>query len=246
MPHHQILLSANALLPASSLACLLTPACLLMSATVMEENTRTWVIMEKLSERAVVMTETDVKMGRGPSITVGKFLCHLEGHPDLKAFMRIYHQIPIAGTEDADPDTLAQQAVPPKTCGELESFKLLKGCPAVPLFLGHAERTQGKHELLPGGFESFWGLNLSARDEIRSKFRAAYEQVISCGTRPGRSRISKIIFDRVTGNLYLSGFRGAWPILDEIKWTESCYVHFGLAKRSKGPEWYLHPEQWEW
>jgi hypothetical protein len=47
-----------------------------MSATVLEENSRTWVITEKLSERAVCMTETDVKMGRGPSITVGKFLCH--------------------------------------------------------------------------------------------------------------------------------------------------------------------------
>jgi hypothetical protein len=89
-----------------------------MSATVLEENSRTWVITEKLSERAVCMTETDVKMGRGPSITVGKFLCHLEGHPDLKAFMRIYHQIPIARTEDADLDTLAQQPVPPKTYGD--------------------------------------------------------------------------------------------------------------------------------
>jgi hypothetical protein len=73
----------------------------------------------------------------------------------------------------------------------LESFKLLKGCPAVPQFLGHAERTQGEHELLPGGFvryivwqkvpgepltkEFFWSLNRSARDELRSKLRAAYE-----------------------------------------------------------------------
>ncbi|OQE96409.1 hypothetical protein PENNAL_c0001G01094 [Penicillium nalgiovense] len=193
-------------------------------------------------------------MGRGASITVGKFLCHLEGRPDLKAFMRIYHQIPIAGTEDADPDILAQQAVPPEMYGELESFKPLKDCPAVPLFLGHAERTQRDQELLPGGYvpgepltkEFFWSLNRSARDELRSKFRAAYEQVISCGTKPGRSRISKIIFDRPTGNLYISGFRRGWPILDELQWTESCYVRFGLAKPSKSLEWYLHPEQWEW
>ncbi|CAG8162159.1 unnamed protein product [Penicillium nalgiovense] len=123
-----------------------------MSATVMEGNSRSWVITEKLSRGAVYMTETDVKMGRGASITVGKFLCHLEGRPDLKAFMRIYHQIPIAGTEDADPDILAQQAVPPETYGELESFKPLKDCPAVPLFLGHAERTQRDQELLPGGY----------------------------------------------------------------------------------------------
>ncbi|CAP97553.1 hypothetical protein EN45_102270 [Penicillium chrysogenum] len=79
-------------------------------------------------------------MGRGASITVGKFLCHLEGHPGLKAFMRIYHQIPIAGTEYADPDILAQRAVLPEVYGELESLMLLKGCPAVPQFLGHAKK----------------------------------------------------------------------------------------------------------
>lgn len=151
----------------------------------------TWVIEEKLSEEAVSMTENDVKMGRGTPMTVGKFLCHLAGHPDRKAFMRIYHQIPIDGTEDADINTLSQQAVPPEICGELESFKLLRGCPAVPQFLGHATETQGNHDLVPGGYiqyvvwekvlgepltqEFFWSLDRSIRDEIRSKFCAAYK-----------------------------------------------------------------------
>ncbi|KAJ5231029.1 hypothetical protein N7489_011737 [Penicillium chrysogenum] len=54
--------------------------------------------------------------------------------------MRIYHQIPIAGTEYADSDILAQRAVSPEVYGELESFMLLKGCPAVPQFLGHAKK----------------------------------------------------------------------------------------------------------
>lgn len=155
------------------------------------EDSWTWVIKQKLSERAVHQTETDVKLGGGTPMTVGMFLCHLEGHPDREALMRIYYQIPIDGTEDADIDTLAQQAVPPEVCGELESFKLLKGCPAVPRFLGHAERTQGEHDLVPGGYiqyivwekvpgkpltgEFFWSLDRQTRDEIRSKFRIAYE-----------------------------------------------------------------------
>ncbi|KAJ5043437.1 hypothetical protein NUH16_000226 [Penicillium rubens] len=126
-------------------------------------------------------------MGRGASITVGKFLCHLEGHPGLKAFMRIYHQIPIAGTEYADPDILAQRAVLPEVYGELESLMLLKGCPAVPQFLGHAKKKHKEstdsllvatHIFLPGEpltKEFFWSLSRFALEELRSEFRAAYE-----------------------------------------------------------------------
>jgi len=100
------------------------------------------------------MTDHDVKMGRGSPKTVGKFLCHLAEDPKQIAFMRVYQQIPITGTEDGDHDTLARQAVLPGVCGELESFKLLQsgGCSAVPRFLGHAESSQREHDLVPGGY----------------------------------------------------------------------------------------------
>jgi hypothetical protein len=83
------------------------------------------------------MTDHDVNMGRGSPQTVGKFLCHLTEDPNRVAFMRTYKQIPITGTEDADNDTLARQAVPPGVCGELEAFKQLQSgcCSAVPRFL---------------------------------------------------------------------------------------------------------------
>lgn len=42
---------------------------------------RTWVITEKLAERAVHLTAHDVKMCRGSPKTVGKFLCHLAEDP---------------------------------------------------------------------------------------------------------------------------------------------------------------------
>lgn len=115
---------------------------------------RTWVITEKISERAAPMDDHDIKMGYGSAKTVGKFLCHLAEDPTQIAFMRIYYQIPITGTEDADHDTLATQAVPPGVCGELESFKLPQSehCSAVPRILCHAESTQGDDSLVPGGY----------------------------------------------------------------------------------------------
>lgn len=156
---------------------------------------RSWIIIEKLSERAAHLTQEYVDMGVGSPMTVGKFLCHAEEDPTQIAFMRIYYQIPITGTEDADLATLAQQIQPPRVCGELEAFKLLmsQGCSSVPRFLGYSEKVQGEHDLVPGGFikhlvwekvpgeslteEFFWSLDPLVREDIRAKFRVAFESV---------------------------------------------------------------------
>ncbi|KAJ5549854.1 hypothetical protein N7535_002203 [Penicillium sp. DV-2018c] len=156
---------------------------------------RSWIITEKLSERAEHLSQDEVDMGVGSPMTVGKFLCHLEEDPTLIAFMRIYYQIPITGTEDADLATLAQQIQPPEVCGELEAYKALmsQSCSSVPRFLGYSERKQEEHELVPGGYvkylvwekvpgdsltkEFFWSLDPPVRADIRVKFRAAYESV---------------------------------------------------------------------
>ncbi|GIC92738.1 uncharacterized protein Aud_009209 [Aspergillus udagawae] len=132
-----------------------------------ESTSRTWVITEKLSERAAPLTDHDVRMDCGSPQTVGKFLCHLAEGPSRWRSCEL--------------------------CGELETFKLLQsgGCSAVPRFLGHAERIQGEDGLLPGGYvrylvwekvpgeplteEFFWDLDDTARKDIRSKFRAAYK-----------------------------------------------------------------------
>lgn len=128
-------------------------------------------------------------------MTVGKYLCCLEEDPPQIAFMRIYYQIPITGTEDADLATLTQQIQPPEVCGELEAFKLLmsQGCSSIPRFLGYCERQQGENELVPGGYakylvwekvpgdsltvEYYWTLDPFTRKDIREKFRAAFEWV---------------------------------------------------------------------
>jgi hypothetical protein len=147
---------------------------------------RKWVITKKPEEIANHWTKYDVQMGRGRPLTVGIYMCHLEDDPTQEAFMRIYCEIPITGTEDADLDRLVRQGVPasPVVCGELVSFKLLmkRGCSAVPWFHGYAEAIQDEHGLLPGGYisyivwenvprvplteEYFWILDLSARNDM--------------------------------------------------------------------------------
>jgi hypothetical protein len=74
-------------------------------------------------------------------LTAGLFLCHLEEDPAQIAFMRIYYQIPVTGTED-DLAKLAQQVIEPKVCSEREAFKQLmaQDCTAVPHYLGYVEK----------------------------------------------------------------------------------------------------------
>ncbi|KAJ5682070.1 uncharacterized protein N7477_002010 [Penicillium maclennaniae] len=222
-----------------------TPSALSASPTTVVSASsgisRTWIITEEVSERAAPRTDNDVKMGRGSAKT-----------------------IPITGTEDADHDTLARQAVPPGVCGELECFKQPRSgrCTAAPRFIGHAVSTQGDHGLLPGGYigylvwekvpgeplteEFFWGLDGATRKDIRSEFRAAYEEMIGCGVAPGQARLSKIIFDQSTGSLHISGFRRGWPSISKLGWSEARYIEYGLAEPSKESDWILHPENWQW
>lgn len=153
---------------------------------------RSCIITEKLYERVVYLTQNDIDMGVGTPITVSTFLCHLEEDPAQIAFMRIYYQIPATRTEDADLATLVQQIQPPEVYSEREAFKQLmsQGCSVVPRFLSYSERTQGEHDLVPGGYikyhvwekvpgeslteKYFWSLDLNTREAIRVKFRQAF------------------------------------------------------------------------
>ncbi|KAJ9300806.1 hypothetical protein DTO271G3_1970 [Paecilomyces variotii] len=200
---------------------------------------RSWIITEKLGERAAYLSQEDVDRVVGSPMTVGKFLCHLEEDPTQIAFMRIYYQIPYTGTEDADLATLAQQVKRPQPRGELEAFRLLmrQGCSSVPRFLGYCRRTKEGHELVPGSFVEYL--------DIRAKFRVAFEEMLRCGVKPQSSRTSKIIYDKSTGNVRISGFRGVWPIVGKLQWSDNLYVAYGLARRREKGEWRDLPEKWE-
>ncbi|KAJ5413434.1 hypothetical protein N7465_005739 [Penicillium sp. CMV-2018d] len=73
---------------------------------------QTWVIVEKLREDPCWLTREDASDGIGVSYTSAKFLCHPAGPSNETkfAFMRIYQQVPIAGTE-FKPSLRASQAV---------------------------------------------------------------------------------------------------------------------------------------
>jgi hypothetical protein len=153
---------------------------------------QTWVIDKKLSERSQWMTQQNVADGLGLPFAAAKFLCHRKENPSKKAFMRIYLQIPVIGTQYQSPQIRRKQAAQPQAHVELTTLKALKElrCDVVPDLLAYQEGKQDEDSMVPGGYityvvwdkvpgeslseEEFWELDLEPRQAIRDKFREAF------------------------------------------------------------------------
>jgi hypothetical protein len=154
-----------------------------------------WIILEKLSEEPNPLTKEDIAAELGPSDTAGKFLCRPASEEDdnRRAFLRIYQQVPIAGTETKKAAIRASQAVDtPPDHPELIAFRtfIRLDCDVVPRLLGYKQRQQDHDEGVPGGYityvlwekvageslnlTEFWRLPFADRQAIRDKFRQVY------------------------------------------------------------------------
>ncbi|KAJ5506929.1 Major facilitator superfamily domain general substrate transporter [Penicillium expansum] len=205
------------------------------------ELLETWQIVKKLGERTTASTERDIADGLGPGYAAGKFLClSTSSKAQAKvAFMRIYKQIPIAGTEFQNATMRAAQAVEPREHAELTALKAFKeqDCD----ILGK----QGEDDIDPGGYityvvwekvagdsldrQTFWSCPFSIRQELRAKFRQVYEKLVRFGYRPQFPGSSKIIYNWATGNMHMSGFRRTVRIDTNKKWDDRIYVNYTLA-----------------
>lgn len=136
------------------------------------------------------MTQKDIDDGLGPSFTAAKFFCHRADNPSKMAFMRIYLQVPIVGTEFQASQVRAKQAAPPKLHAELSALRCLKemNCDVVPDLLCYQEQVQDQDGIVPGGYvtylvwdkvntQTFWNLDLPSRQAICTQFRNVYQLV---------------------------------------------------------------------
>lgn len=157
---------------------------------------QTWVIAEKLGEDPCRLDHKDVSDGIGISYTLAKFLCYPAGpgNETKLAFMRIYQQVPIAGTE-FKPSLRASQAVEEPENGELATLKffLIHECEVVPKLLGYQKSKQKEDDMVLGGFVTyiiwekvpgdsfdhleFWLRPFNEREAIRDKLRRVFTYV---------------------------------------------------------------------
>jgi len=134
-------------------------------------------------------------MDLGLPFAAAKFLCHPKENPSIKAFMRIYLQIPVAGNEFQNSQIRRRQAAGPQSHVEFRTLILLQKskCEVVPRLLAHRETKQIEDGIIPGGYitylvwekvrgeslssEKFWKLDPGSRQTIRDKFREVYPYV---------------------------------------------------------------------
>ncbi|KAJ5142875.1 uncharacterized protein N7515_001662 [Penicillium bovifimosum] len=225
---------------------------------------QTWVIEKKLSERAQWMTQKDVDEGVGISYAAAKFLCHPKENPTKKAFMRIYLQIPVSGTQYLSAEIRRKRAVKPRPHIELTALKTLKekGCDVVPDLLAYQDGKQGEDGIVPGGYityvvwdkvpgeslspDEFWRLDFEARQAIRDKFREVFPKLTKHGFLPCMGSLSKIIFDKATGNMHLSGFSRAAHSEAIEEWDDKYYKLFHLAEPPKTVDPTKDTRLWTW
>lgn len=211
--------------------------------------TRDWVVIEKLSEESRPITQRDFANGMGPAFTAGKYLCRLAGagNENKLAFMRIYKQIPQLDTELENSSVRQAQASKPRRHVELDALSHFtkNKCTATPRLLGYDTRKQDANDLVPGGYimylvwekvrgdpldiNEFWSFPFSRRQIIRDKFKKAYMEVLRFGYTPTLSSPSKIILDKTTGDIKISGFSWAAPIQPDREWKDYNFVKFTLV-----------------
>ncbi|KAJ5571458.1 hypothetical protein N7535_005118 [Penicillium sp. DV-2018c] len=222
-----------------------------------------FVLDEKLSEDYQTMTQKEYERQPGPPFAVIKFSCHSLTNPTQQGFMRIYMQTPNDDTFSSAAEVRAQQAVSQRTHTELTALASLDAekCTAVPKLLGYGEGLQGAEEFVPGGYINyvawervpgkpvdyydFWERDFEYRQQLRSAFRTAYEELSRCSWQPGLTPPSKLIYDDVTKVIHISGFRGACP-MDIEPFSDETYVLWGLAKPPDRLDWYNDSSDWTW
>lgn len=127
------------------------------------------------------MTQEDVNDGLGLPFAAAKFLCYPKETPTKKAFIRIYLQIPVAGTQYESRQIRQEQAAKPQPHVELTTLKALKEfeCDVVPNLLAYQEGKQSEESIVPGeplNAEEFWEQDFKSRQAIRNKFRKPFRK----------------------------------------------------------------------
>lgn len=129
----------------------------------------TWEIIEKIKEEINVVHELDT--GMGPAYARGEFRCRSSEDGKKLAVLKIYKQIPFAGSEGDDPEDRKPQAVEPFEPQELVALKSFKkrDCPIVPELLGYQLTKQSMMTNVPGGCLMYLVWIRSLESPLRTK-----------------------------------------------------------------------------
>ncbi|KAJ9359018.1 hypothetical protein DTO280E4_4881 [Paecilomyces variotii] len=153
--------------------------------------------------------------------------------------MKIYMQIPYAGSEFELPAVRRRQAdgFDRFAHNEFTSLKTLTSnqCKSTPSLLDYKDEKQDDFGPVPGGFilyllmnelpgvrltDDFWNLERAERDKIRQSFKAAWEDCVRCGVYKFGADISNLLWDKHREKIYIVGFQMSRPSRPEDVWCD--------------------------
>ncbi|PYH97696.1 hypothetical protein BO71DRAFT_372767 [Aspergillus ellipticus CBS 707.79] len=197
------------------------PSSLALSGAKITLREKEWMVLEKVSEYDFLKDKEDVRDGSEPSFSCVRLRCRSRTSP-VPAFMRIYMQIPLAGTKSEPPADRARQACK-FTPEELWALKTMteRGSRNTPRLLDYKESTQDSSGPVPGGFitwivweiipgiclgdtfgaDRFWQLKQGERRAIQEAFPDAYKKLLSKGFYPAFGGPKNLVWQPETKHL---------------------------------------------
>ncbi|KKA24170.1 Uncharacterized protein T310_1822 [Rasamsonia emersonii CBS 393.64] len=170
-----------------------------------------WILEEKLLERNVQDNEASYRIHQAASAAWAIYVCKNVDNPAQEAIMKIYMQIPYAGSEFDPPEHRQSQATATGhltgfAASELSALKLLteKACPSTPTLLDYKHDIQGPEGLVPGG----------------NGFNAGL--VLSLGT------YDNLMWDDASKKIYFTGFQYTHSPEPDEGWDDEEWDIWGL------------------
>ncbi|KAL2788179.1 hypothetical protein BJX66DRAFT_340453 [Aspergillus keveii] len=172
----------------------------------------TWTLEKKVSDKHVQVSAAEYHQRPGVSVVFAGFICRSVDDPKDVAFVRVFVQIPYAGSDWAIPAERARRAsinLPWHGREELDNLQALSAsADFVPGGFLHyilLERAQG----VQLDEETFWAYSREERDAIREGFRNACCECMRAGVYGEQAALDHLFWDSETSKVIIAGWRVA-------------------------------------
>ncbi|OJJ38450.1 hypothetical protein ASPWEDRAFT_36074 [Aspergillus wentii DTO 134E9] len=230
----------------------------------------TWRLEAKVSEQHDQLSSWEFDAYERPSAAYGTFSCRNVNNPDQTGIMKIFKQVPYAGSDFEPPERRKSQASTELTEDAMDELKALRqlvdnGAEHTPTLRSCKIEKQGEDELVPDGFVAYllirpppgrclkslyWALGAMERQAIRNAFRVAWLDCVKKGIYPQGGKIGHLMWDASLNKVYITEFQMWRPRRPTDTWKDIEWMAWGLAKPPRGYQWSretrAHPDKTDW
>ncbi|KAI9931990.1 hypothetical protein ASPWEDRAFT_68470, partial [Aspergillus wentii DTO 134E9] len=230
-----------------------------------ENGSTTWILTEKLSEQNDQLDEFEFREFEDVSAAYGVFRCKNASNPRDTATMKIFMQVPYAGSEFTSRQKRADQASDRLTYQaekETDALRQLteRNCQHAPRVLGYQQDKQDEEGLVPNGFivylvmalvpgvqlerSLYRQMPLSERQKICRAFKVAWlDCVMDGGIFTYRHGICSVSWDSTEEKIYITNFESCRQRAPTDRWQDIIFLQWGLMQPPRGYVWYEETEE---